>query len=248
MSASAKTRTRQQLELTVLGFLVGLIIKTVLDSAFKDALENCTGIHAFWAIILGRNSLEFAVFFFTLLRFMFGAWRFQEETKDDPSSWMMLWNTCMTIAVFLAFYAMGLSIKSQLLTFYEIFALAHLIDVIWFAPIILLTIKGRLKTQKPPAILRSLLRGNSPNADVAAMKFFVLDLATIVWLGLWFWRWNCLSLLGWDGWGWGGHPGSNLQGAGWGLIAIGLGDLAWNHFFYFGVPLFPPHGNDAVNF
>jgi hypothetical protein len=220
LNAPSKSRTRQQLELTVLGFLVGLIIKTVLDSVFKDSFDNPIGICAIGAAIWKCNVLAFAVFFFALLRFLFGAWRFHEVSKDDHPSKVKLWSLVMMLAVFLVFYAAGLTIKAPvLLAFYELFALAHVVDLFWFAPIILpAAFKRLIKTIKNRS-LNDIFRYPADLAKRAAYKFVVLDLLTLLLLFI------CLPWFGC----WVGVP----KIAGSGLIIIGIVDIYWNSDFYF---------------
>jgi nucleoside 2-deoxyribosyltransferase len=129
------------------------------------------------------STLEFVVFFFALLRFMFGAWRFHEETRDDPSNPMALWNMTMMVIVFLTFYAAGMTIKSSPLMFYKMFALAHGVDFIWFSVFTLF------------APTTSLL-------GKAAKNFLYLDALTIGWSLL-----SVVFLSGFPSFGWGAGLG-----------------------------------------
>lgn len=214
---SETSRTGHQLELTILSFIVGLIVKSALDNVFSNDVMASDGIRALFTLLWNCNTLAFAAFFFALLRFMYGAWRLHEESRDAPSSnrTMTLWNVFMMIAVFLTFYAAGLAIKPHPLMFYKLFALAHFVNFIWFSPLTVLPLRKRL----PETVCK------------ASRNFVFLDLITIFWSFLWLSRWYCWSPFIWRPWNWG--SGINMVIAGYGMLAIGVLDIGMNLGLYF---------------
>jgi len=164
----------------------------------------------------------FAVFFFALLRFMYGAWKFHEHLREDRSPLVKLWNVGMMIIVFLTFYASGLAIKSHALMFYKLFAIAHSLDFVWFSRRASRTIKKWLNRVSPITTV-----------ETAACHFVILDVITILWSFLCFSQWNPWSPFKWSVSDWGGYSGINVQIVSWGMIIIGMLDLRMNRSLYF---------------
>src|SRR5262249_44983004 len=88
--ASCSKDSRKNLELAIFRILVGLILKNTLDVAFKTDLAGLAGApNAGWrqelvALFLKAESFEFCVFLPTLLRFVYGAYRFHEAQATHP--------------------------------------------------------------------------------------------------------------------------------------------------------------------
>lgn len=149
---------------TVLGFLASLALKGGVDTLFHD-VPGGVDFQAVWASIGITPLLLFAVFFFTILRFLYGAYRFHEESDDSEASegWMPLWNVVGALVLFVAFYVCGLCVKHPN-NFFLMLIAVHVVDVIWFS--------GSLFF-RPPQKLAKLMR-----------NFIIIDLLTclLLWM------------------------------------------------------------------
>jgi nucleoside 2-deoxyribosyltransferase len=211
MPASNSKKPRANIELILLGFLVSLILKGLLDHIYGADIEHAKGWREIGAVIWNAHPLEVFVFLFALLRFMYGAYRFHELGPTSARSNRVLWDLVFTVLLFIGFYFASLSIKYQPIQFYEIFAATHFIDLLWFLPLIRL----------PPR----LFSAGEDFGEEAAPRFVVLDCATIFsFLGFFWWSGLIRSLPA---------PSHSLDWLGWTLILIGVLDLWWNSRFYF---------------
>ncbi len=200
-------RSRQNLELVVLGILVGLILKSSLDITFAEQVKRLSQnegqglsvpelIRTFWTPRL----FLFCVFLFTLLRWVYGAYRFHEALPPDPKLWVFFVDAIGMIGLFVLFYLAGMSVRSAR-PFYIFFLILHAWDFIWFLPL--------WWFQSLPSALNSV-----------AIKFIAFDLLTLVLLGFLLWY---LA-----------NRGNWLQAvAGSVLILIGIMDFICNYAFYF---------------
>jgi len=107
----------------------------------------------------------FAVFFFTLVRFMYGAYRYHEEDPPRMDAMFLLWNIISMLLLFVLFYFAGLTIRNAD-TFYMLIAVVHGWDTIWF------TVTQHWTKGKTKYLL---------------IRFIVLDLLTVAVLGA-FWK------------------------------------------------------------
>lgn len=209
----AAARIQPKIELAVLGFLVSLILKGTLDSIFGHSVTEARSWIDVYRIVWRSNPLELIVFLFAMLRFMYGAYRFHEELPN-PTPRIRIWNVFFTVLLFVAFYLDGLTIKNHPVVFYQLFAVAHVVDLLWFVPMVRLewlTARGRLGL-----------------ADRAASAFVTLDVLTVV---------TCLGLLGAVGVLRGSDvPAHSLRALGLALLGVGALDVVWNHKFYLALP------------
>lgn len=166
MNPSDRNRT---IEIALFGFLVSLTLKGSLDTAYSHSVSQATSAtDLFWAVWVPSSFLLF-VFLVTLMRFVYGAYRFHEESHNAESnelgSWSLLWNIFATLVLFVMFYLAGLSIRHAKPFFICLIA-AHLWDLIWFAT--------------------TLIAPNSMADSLKAVmrKFILLDLVTVLLLAI----------------------------------------------------------------
>jgi len=164
MPESATTK-KAILELSLLSVLVSLVLKGTMDSLFaKEIIEDPKLTHVV-QIVWTATLFQFSVFFFTLIRFMFGAYRFHESEPPLKHPFFLLWNTIGMLILFVLFYFTGLTIRNSM-SFYALSLVIHIWDFIWFTPLVF-ALNGDLKT----------LVG----------RFMILDTATVLVLGLFLW-------------------------------------------------------------
>ena len=161
MSSSQPRRTA--IEITLFGFLVSLTLKGALDTAYGHSIPGVTSIaelgHALWV----PPSLLVGVFLWTLLRFVYGAYRFNDEFQQSSKQLKpvaQFWNVGATFVLFVLFYLTGLSIQHSN-PFYIGLIFIHIWDLIWF--LVLFTWIERTQS------LRTVMK-----------TFVFLDLVTIV--------------------------------------------------------------------
>jgi nucleoside 2-deoxyribosyltransferase len=205
--AAASSQKRANIELILLGFLVSLILKGLLDHVYSADLEHAKGWHQVSDVIVRANFIEVLVFLFALLRFMYGAYRFHELGPEYCPTWQVCWDLGFMVTLFIGFYLSSVLVKYQPIQFYELFAVTHIIDLIWF-----------LRHLKRPFHLFKA-DGEAPP------RFVVLDLLTLAAIAIFF-SWSGLFASAAEA----THP---LYILGLALIAIGFLDLWWNRRFYF---------------
>jgi nucleoside 2-deoxyribosyltransferase len=136
--ASSTHGSRANLELIILGILVGLIFRTTLDAIFKTDLEALTKPDA--ATVSWRDIIQlfrkhhmwmFPVFLLTLLRFVYGSYRFHETLPKELPILVFLIDAAGLMGDFVFFYLAGQSITKTAL-FLRLFVLVHLWDFLWF--------------------------------------------------------------------------------------------------------------------
>lgn len=207
MAGTSQTRARQNLELTFLGFLVSLVLKSAMDTLFnKHEVTDCQDWQAFWDYVWSPLLFQFGVFLFTLMRFMYGAYRFHETPPTtEPTIFFVLWHAVGMIILFILFYLCALTIKHPV-NFYALMGVCHAWDLVWF--------------------LVALCSGSlGQDARRAIGIFIVLDAITLLVLVIMLWRHMFLST----------SPNSPLLWWGGGaLFTLGIVDFIWNHKFYFG--------------
>jgi hypothetical protein len=167
MSSQQPSR-RGTIEITLFGFLVSLTLKAALDTAYGHSIPTITSALDLLNTLCVPASLLVIVFLLTLLRFVYGAYRFHEECQESSTTlkpWAQLWNIAATLILFVFFYLTGLSIQHAQ-PFYIGLVAVHLWDFIWFASIF-------VWTNNLTDILRKTMT-----------KFIVIDVATVGLLAL----------------------------------------------------------------
>jgi nucleoside 2-deoxyribosyltransferase len=164
-SDAYKKSNRTNLELALLSILFGLIVKNTLDAAFKDEVTNFarnsnTTTLTQAALFIRPELWEFIVFLVTLLRFVYGAYRFHEAIPTHPPLGPFVIDTTGLIGLFIIVYAAGMCIRNAP-AFYRFFLFFHVWDLVWF---------GLLQLVFP---LQGMLR------DVAT-SFLIFDAITII--------------------------------------------------------------------
>jgi len=138
---SSSLARRSNIEITVFGFLVSLTLKGSLDTAYSQTVSVATTwsemLYAVWV----PTSFLLFVFLITLLRFVYGAYRFHEEAREasaDIEPGVQLWNIFATLLLFVFFYITGLSIQHAE-PFFIGLIVVHLWDLIWFIVTVVFT-------------------------------------------------------------------------------------------------------------
>jgi hypothetical protein len=129
---------RQVTGATFVSIIMGLVLKNILDTVFKDvALQN--GIWPIITEVINKGSFSLLVaaqifiFLFTLVRFYLGSFRYHEEEPQVRGVALdLIVDIFGAVGVFVSFYATSLFIKTGNM-FYVGFAAITLIDLVWFA-------------------------------------------------------------------------------------------------------------------
>lgn len=161
--STQQSQRRGTIEITLFGFLVSLTLKGALDTAYEHSIPTVTSAVDLLYVVFVPTSLLIIVFLLTLLRFVYGAYRFHEECQEASislKSWAQLWNIAATLVLFVFFYLTGLSIQHAQ-PFYVGLIAVHLWDFIWFASIV-------VSTDSLTNNLRKIMH-----------KFIVIDLVTV---------------------------------------------------------------------
>ena len=108
-------------------------------------------------------TLQIGIFLITVVRFVYGAYRFQEEGPGELPRGALVWNLVGTLVLFALFYITGLAILDAD-TFYRAMIYVHVWDLLWFA------------------ILFTAFRGSKGITKKVIISFIILDLLTVVWL------------------------------------------------------------------
>lgn len=139
--SSHQSPRRGTIEFTLFGFLVSLTLKGALDTAYGHSVPTVTSALDLLYAVCVPASLLVVVFLLTLLRFVYGAYRFHEECQESSTSlkpWAQLWNIAATLVLFVFFYLTSLSIQHAQ-PFYIGLIAVHLWDLIWFVSIVVWT-------------------------------------------------------------------------------------------------------------
>jgi nucleoside 2-deoxyribosyltransferase len=132
-SASDKI-ARERIEKVVIGFLVSLVLKATLDTAYGEAAKHTTHVAD---LVLSDKSINVLAFLITIVRFVFGVYRLGEEfagltnTGVKLSSVARAFSFSLSVVLFLAFYLSGLLITT-VDGFYSGLFVAHVCDALWF--------------------------------------------------------------------------------------------------------------------
>lgn len=199
----ATSERRANLELLLLGVLIGLILKGTFDRFLKDHDTDKGDLAAFVSTYEPSQWFQLGVFVFTYLRFVYGAYRYHEEEPDEPGFPTLVLDAVGMFILFIFLYLTGLAVKNTIL-FYELFIVFHFVDVLWFA-------------------VAQWSRSLPSGLKKVGARFAVLDVISLcflvaMWsLGLFSLQWQrCLAWV-----------------AGALFIVIGLADFWWNRDFYF---------------
>ena len=122
---------------TFVGVLIGLILKTSLDTLARDA-TGYNGVQALVVAIIDRGWFSLIIlgqlllFLFTLVRFYLGSFRYhQKEPEIMTSPNGMIIDLVGAFGVFISFYIAALFIKTTSL-FYLGFTAIQIVDLLWF--------------------------------------------------------------------------------------------------------------------
>ena len=126
--------TGERLEKLVIGFLVSLVLKTTLDTAYGK-VQHPDGLIGLLGVAYTLTVLSFLG---TIVRFVFGVFRIGEEmirtgeqTPRTVSHGVTLFNFACSVILFLGFYLGGLLITDTT-GFYHSLIAVHIVDAWWF--------------------------------------------------------------------------------------------------------------------
>src|SRR4051794_2488649 len=109
MATPPTRRPPANIEIVLLGFLVSLTLKGALDTLFDKTIPADRTASALLGAVFNRADFQLVVFLVTLLRFVYGAFRFHEEEPDDLPRWVLVWNLTAMLLLFVLFYIAGLA-------------------------------------------------------------------------------------------------------------------------------------------
>ena len=116
---------------TILGFFAGFAVKSGLDALCKHLPESTGSLPSVLSEIGLIPFLSFVLFFLIIVRFLYGALRFQEEMAPGDSSVLALWNVLMALGLFVVLSLSGQVVRFPLPFFSSLIAV-HLVDWVWF--------------------------------------------------------------------------------------------------------------------
>jgi hypothetical protein len=157
-------RARTNIEIIVCGFLVSLTLKASLDTTYGKLVPNATTWSELWHAVVTWPSLQLLIFLFTLIRFVYGAYRVHEVFEESPGAfeaWLVAWNMVGTLMLFVLFYLTGLSVQNAG-PFYTSLVVVHCWDLLWF-------IIPAICSNKIDGDLKSVMR-----------RFLAVDLLTVL--------------------------------------------------------------------
>lgn len=159
---------RERIEKVVIGFIVSLVLKATLDTAYGKA-DNTTGLFGLLGVLYTLNVVSFLT---TMVRFVFGVFRIGEDMPPAKRLLISLVNFSSSLILFLGFYLAGLLIKDTA-GFYHAIIAVHLVDAAWFM------------------VARQAFFGKPFSDDEKALRkiflqFFWIDIVTVVLVGILF--------------------------------------------------------------
>jgi hypothetical protein len=134
-------RSSVNVETTLFGLLVSLALKVALDTAYGNTLVSATSEEELWGAMNVPRSALLLAFFFTLMRFIYGSYRIDDEVQNSSAvegTLPRFWNLVATLVLFVLFYATGLSIRHAGPFFISLLAV-HVWDLLWFISMALVT-------------------------------------------------------------------------------------------------------------
>src|ERR1044072_6876700 len=103
MTHSSQARTRSSIEVTIFGFLVSLTLKSGLDTAYGKTIVEAETLEALWRAVHVPATLHLFIFLFTVIRFIYGAYRYADEVEradKELEGWVRLWSIIGTLVLF----------------------------------------------------------------------------------------------------------------------------------------------------
>jgi hypothetical protein len=194
------SRSTANVENTLFGLLVSLTLKVALDTAYGTSLVSATSEIEMLRVIRVPRSWLLLVFLFTLMRFVYGSYRINDEVQNLPADEGALprfWNLVATLVLFVLFYATGLSIRHAGPFFISLLAV-HVWDLLWLISMAVFSkVAGLRKVMRCfvvidvltiIALAASILTTDGVHRNVAISLMFVLGLADFVWNSDFFFR------------------------------------------------------------
>lgn len=170
-AAVSPGRSPANIEITLFGFLISLTLKVALDTAYGSSLIGAKSISDLLGAVSVPASWLVLVFMVTLLRFVYGAYRINDEVQNTPNDVQgasaRFWNLIATLVLFVLFYATGLSVRHARPFFIALLAI-HAWDFVW-----LVSMAIALRRER---VLRNVMS-----------KFIVIDTATVALLAFLIW-------------------------------------------------------------
>jgi len=206
---------------TFVGVLVGLVLKTSLDTFFRNA-SSYSNISSAATAVFDRGLfsiiviLQLLIFLFTLVRFYLGSFRYHQKEPDISGAAEMAIDLVGMFGVFVSFYITAIFVRNTNL-FYLGFGLIQIVDLVWF-----MFARARLNL--------------SPGMINVAGWYLFFDVITLIVLVVFF-------LLEEYGGSWPSYLPQWFALAG--VLAIGIWDLVKLWPFYAGSPDWPASLRDA---
>jgi hypothetical protein len=199
------SRSTANVENTLFGLLVSLTLKVALDTAYGTSLVSATSEIEMLRVIRVPRSWLLLVFLFTLMRFVYGSYRINDEVQNLPADEGALprfWNLVATLVLFVLFYATGLSIRHAGPFFISLLAV-HVWDLLWLISMAIYSkVAGLRKVMwrfvvidvlTIIALASSILTTDGVHRNFAVALMFVLGIADFAWNSDFFFRpsvWN----------------------------------------------------------
>lgn len=190
---AAPARSAANVETVLFGLLVSLTLKIALDTAYGTSLVAATDEGEMLRVLNAPRSALLAVFLFTLLRFVYGSYRINDEVQNSPveeGALPRFWNLVATLVLFVLFYATGLSVRHAGTFFISLLAV-HAWDWLWLVSMALFSkVAGLKKVMKQFVIIDSLTiialassiwLTDSIHRNVAIALMIVFGLADFAW-------------------------------------------------------------------
>ena len=167
---AAPARSAANVETVLFGLLVSLTLKIALDTAYGTSLVAATDEGEMLRVLNAPRSALLAVFLFTLLRFVYGSYRINDEVQNSPveeGALPRFWNLVATLVLFVLFYATGLSVRHAGTFFISLLAV-HAWDWLWLMSMALFSeVAGLKKVMRRFVIIDTLT---------------IVALASLIWL------------------------------------------------------------------
>ncbi|HVG28280.1 MAG TPA: hypothetical protein VM864_01035 [Pyrinomonadaceae bacterium] len=199
-AATAPARSTANVETVLFGLLLSLTLKIALDTAYGTSLVSATSEAQMLRVLNVPRSALLLVFLFTLMRFVYGSYRINDEVQTSTAEEGALprfWNLIATLVLFVLFYAAGLSIRHAGPFFISLLAI-HVWDLLWLVSMALFSkVPGLKKVMRRfvyidvltiIALAASIWLTDSLHRNVAISLMFALGLADFVWNSDFFFR------------------------------------------------------------
>jgi hypothetical protein len=197
---AAASRSTSSVETVLFGLLVSLTLKVALDTAYGTLLIAATSEAELLRVLNVPRSWLLLIFLFTLMRFVYGSYRINDEVQTSPvdeGALPRFWNLIATLVLFVLFYATGLSIRHAEPFFISLLAV-HAWDLVWLVSMALFSKVAGLKkvmwrfvvidVLTIAALASSIWLAGGVRRNVAISLMFVFGLADFVWNSDFFFR------------------------------------------------------------